>query len=135
MIAFLKTLYMSDYTDRCQREYVFTLAAGSALELGQKGIAMLEANLVENYTPWTSEDSAEAIVGTGQYVLSATRRNFHSWGRDAALNSVRLIKGTIKNLIAQIVELKAAQSMNLKAGLGRAVVSTIKKKRPKSWRP
>lgn len=88
LIAFLKPLYKPDYVKQCESEYGFTLPSGPALELGRKGIQPLEANLDPDAPQWSFETKAEAIVGAGDFVLSASSRNYPFIERTTNLENI-----------------------------------------------
>ncbi|CAB9524517.1 Inherit from COG: phosphate abc transporter [Seminavis robusta] len=107
LITFLKALYDPNYVSRCQSNYGFFLADGPALELGMKGIELLESvNISPEDPQWTFEDKPEPIVGAGAYVLSSNRRNFPAVEREHNLDGVQDLRAVILQLEEQVATLQ-----------------------------
>ena len=111
LVAFLKALYDPSFTGDCTDKYGFSMADGSALQLGQKAIDTLEVRLEgSGANTWTFENKAEPIVGAGDYVLSANRDSYNQIETDFNRDQVDILKATVADLQQEIAALKSELS-------------------------
>lgn len=101
--AFVKALFDPSFVSPCQSKYGFFLADGPALKLAHQAIDILESGLDTSQPTWTFETKAEAIVGSGEYVLSANRRNYPAIERETNNQDVDDLKELVAELQRQVL--------------------------------
>ena len=96
LIAFVKALYDTDYVTICQEEYGFMLPSDEIRQFGLDAVAELES--AADATEWTFEQGTQAVVGTGDFVLSAKRQSVGSLERDRNADEVGYLVGQVAAL-------------------------------------
>ena len=102
--AFLKALYNDKYVAECEESFGFVRVSG---DLRDRALAAIDTLVLSDpdAEEWFFEENTEAIIGTGDYVISQKRKAYSELEQDQVVGLVASLQNEISDLKSENMEL------------------------------